>query len=223
MKLSSLATLSLCFIACGGEADNDLFDPVPGGAGGRAPGAGAANGGNGGFTIGATTGGGTTGGSAIGGVAGAGGPGVAGTGVGGSKAGAGGLGGSAAASAGAGAPATGGRGGSSGGGSGGKSSCDTLIAAADRLLPAAQACNLALSSRLPCSGFVEDQCGCKVAVDLATSPATRAYSDAVATASSQCLISCPAVVCPEPTSATCVTEGSETVGTCVATPGAKAL
>jgi hypothetical protein len=87
-----------------------------------------------------------------------------------------------------------------------------------KLLAAAQVCDNSLD-RLPCSGFVSNECGCKVPVDAPNLPAAQAYVSAVA-AVAKCGIACPAIVCPEPTSAQCKSEGGSVKGVCVvrATP-----
>jgi hypothetical protein len=211
MRRSSLV-ITLLAMACGGESDQNLFEPPSGGIGGRTV-AGApsnvagTNAGRAGAGGAAGSGGIASAGTAFGGGAGMAGASLAGSG--GARAGGGG------AAAGRGGTNAAGRGGSSAAGTGGKTPCDTLLANADRLLPAAQSCDNSLN-RSPCTGFIEDECGCKMAVDMPSSPAARAYHDAIATALSQCLVNCSAVVCPAPISATCMTTGSSTMGTCVA-------
>lgn len=170
----------------------------------------------------------STGGAAgAGGVAGRGGASAAGAGAAGRGGGGGtsGSGGVAGNAGGAGGRAGGGVGGKAGGGASGSSgaanagaagaaACDTVRANLPMLLSTAQACNAALD-RLPCTGFVSNECGCKVPVDLANSSATQSYMSAVAQVI-QCGVVCPDILCLVPVSARCQTEGTQTMGRCVA-------
>jgi len=216
MKWSTLVPVTLLWSACGGATSQDLFDPADGGASG-ASGSSSRAGSSGSGTSGAGKGGSA---GTAGSFAGSGGmvAGTAGQGMGGVSAGTGGV-GPSAGHAGGGA---GGRGGSMSGGAAGKTNCEELLANVARLLPAAQACNDTMG-RLPCTGFVQDQCGCRVPVDVMTSMTSRAYTEAVATALSQCLVSCPPVGCPTGTRATCENRNEQGIGTCVLVTGANTL
>jgi hypothetical protein len=83
------------------------------------------------------------------------------------------------------------------------------------LLAQAQVCNDAMNA-LPCTGFVDSECGCPVPVNNPKSEATAAYVDLVARLNKECSILCPAVLCVRPTRAVCSTLGGEIVGHCVA-------
>jgi hypothetical protein len=170
-----------------------------GGAGGN-----TAAGGSGGMTAG---GGGdtATGGSGGNLVAGAAGMGAA--------SGAAGTGGNTTAGA-AGTGAASGQGGGGGtAGKGGKDDCETLQVAASNALAQAQVCSFTADGR-QCTGLVDDLCGCPVPVNDMNSAATAKYLVA-RKAAEECPFVCPAVVCIEPLSATCVrtTAGSGT-GSC---------
>jgi hypothetical protein len=60
-----------------------------------------------------------------------------------------------------------------------------------------------------CSGHVEDLCGCTVPVNDAESAATKSYLSQ-RDAAVRCGVSCLAIVCREPTKATCGVSGATT-------------
>jgi hypothetical protein len=130
------------------------------------------------------------------------------------------TGGGAGASAGhAGASSMGGAGASAGGpaghgghGGGPASDCTARVTLAEQKLEAAQACNLAQDART-CSGFVSDECGCKVAVNNPNSPETKDYLAAI-DALGDC-VACTAARCTQPLEAVCgATSGGLTMGRC---------
>jgi hypothetical protein len=177
------------------------------GGGGAGAGRGGASAGVGGSIGGGSAG---TSGNGAGGNASAGGGAVP-------SAGAAGKGGGGVTS-GAGAAGKGGGGISAGGapsaGVGGQATCEMLIANLPKLLSAAQTCDNSLN-RLPCSGFVNNECGCPVPVELPNSSVTQSYVSAIAQVM-KCGVACPDVLCREPTSARCQTEGGQAMGRCVA-------
>jgi hypothetical protein len=79
--------------------------------------------------------------------------------------------------------------------------CAALREQVANALEEAQACS-ALGSR-SCIGFVDNECDCPVPVNNPMSMASNRYTDAVADLKARCTVVCPAVVCPEPASATC--------------------
>jgi hypothetical protein len=179
--------------ACGGNADNGLFDP-------SANGGSADSGGSGGNS------------NASGGTNGKGGPtgGTGGSGSGGTNASAGtGSSSGGAASAGAASGGTGhaGTGGAAAGGTGNES-CEELIDAAYDALSKARACDP--STDIPhCVGFIEDPCGCSVAIEQPESEAARVYAAALAQMEKRsCTIACLAIVCYEPVGNVCHENGS---------------
>lgn len=189
--------VGLLAAACGGQAGNDLFQPGVGGvsgAGGSTSGTGGAAGNSGAKGGAAGSGGGlTSGGSAgTGGVSSGGSVGVAGApgavaGASGTAGKASGGGGGTAGKASAGSVSMAGKGGAGGGGNagtagaGGKNTCDGALTQLPPLLSAAQSCDVSLS-RLPCGGFVSNECGCQVPVDLPGSTPAQNYQKAVALA-----------------------------------------
>ena len=113
----------------------------------------------------------------------------------------------------------GGEGGLSGqGGTGtagrGGDDCAALREELTSTLAEARACNLALSSRLSCTGEVVNECGCPVVVDWDDSVASRRYRMLMKQFNERCSIACPAIVCREPLSGRCETSGSGVMGTC---------
>jgi hypothetical protein len=187
-------------VAVGGGAGQATF--------GGSAGAGSASGGS----PGNASGGASSGNAGKGGAAGSAGKSGAGGSVGnGGSAGSAGKGG---ASGGANSGGTNTTGGVSNAGAGGQATCEAMRAELPKLLTAAQVCDVSLD-RLPCTGFVSNECGCKVPVDGPSLPVAQAYVSAVA-ALAKCGIACPAIVCAEPTSATCQTEGTQTKGHCAA-------
>jgi hypothetical protein len=184
-------------VAVGGGAGQATF--------GGSAGAGSASGGS----PGNASGGASSGNAGKGGAAGSAGK----SGAGGSV-GNGGSAGSAGKGGGANSGGTNTTGGVSNAGAGGQATCEAMRAELPKLLTAAQVCDVSLD-RLPCTGFVSNECGCKVPVDGPSLPAAQAYVSAVA-ALAKCGIACPAIVCAEPTSATCQTEGTQTKGHCAA-------
>jgi hypothetical protein len=228
----------------GGNAPNAGRGSATGGSttGGSATG-GSATGGS--ATGGSATGGFATGGSAAG-VAGAAGFAIGGSSGESAAGGGPGVGGSAAASGGAGMGATGGVAGSGGeagsevggssgasaggeaglSGSGGESGkgtagrgstdCAELRQELMTTLAEARACNIALSSRLSCTGQVVNECGCPVVVDSDDSVASRRYRVLMKQFSDRCSVACPAIVCRDPLAGRCETSGNEAIGTCEA-------
>jgi hypothetical protein len=91
------------------------------------------------------------------------------------------------------------------------------LAQLEKLLSEAQECNTSLN-RLVCTGFVKNQCGCSVAVDLPGSEATKKYVAAVE-ALKPCAIACPAIICSIPTVARCDAPGGGIIGRCVGVLG----
>jgi len=199
--------------ASGGASAQGGSSAVSGGAnahGGSTDGGGSANGGdsaNGGNSV--------TGGSDVGGAATSGGSGTAGAGTqGGSSAG-----GAAAGGTGAGGTPAGGTSSQAGGttGAGGMTSvqmCEQMRSMLSTLLTEAQRCSLALNA-MQCTGFVDSECGCQVPVNNPDSPATKAYTTAVASYKSSCSFACPAIACVKPTAARCSSSGSGSQGRCV--------
>ncbi|HWA71306.1 MAG TPA: hypothetical protein VG937_03180 [Polyangiaceae bacterium] len=171
-----------------------------GGAGGKG---GSTSAGSGGLSSAGTAGKGS-GGLVAGGAASAG---AAGKGGGGMPAG-------GAASAGAAGKGSGGVVAGGAAGAGGQATCEMVMANLPKLLTAAQSCDNSLD-RLPCTGFVSNECGCKVPVDLANSSVTQIYLNAVAQVM-KCGVVCPDLICREPTTARCQSEGTQSMGHCVA-------
>jgi hypothetical protein len=188
-----------------------------GGAGGSATAGTSSSGGAGGS--GATGGAGgsvSSGGSA--GASGSGGDGGSGAATGGTAAGGNSGSGGAAGSGGV-AGGSGGDGGLSGkggkgSGGGGEDECDAIGRELASTLAEARACNLALSSRLSCTGEVVNECGCPVVVDQDDSEATRRYRMLMEQFNERCSVPCPAVVCRLPVSGRCNSEDNSVHGLC---------
>ena len=80
-------------------------------------------------------------------------------------------------------------------------------------LETAQVCNLAQNAT-SCSGFMNDECGCKVPVNDPDSKAAQDYKDAV-DALGSCAV-CTAALCKNPGNAEChSTTGGSIQGRCV--------
>jgi adenosyl cobinamide kinase/adenosyl cobinamide phosphate guanylyltransferase len=94
-------------------------------------------------------------------------------------------------------------------------SCATMRSKLSSLLTEAQVCSVAANAK-QCTGFVENECGCPVPVNKPESEVTAQYTDLVARLNKECSTICAAVLCVEPTSATCSTQGSQAMGHCVA-------
>jgi hypothetical protein len=123
------------------------------------------------------------------------------------------MGGGGVASGGsAGRPGTGGRASAGTGGVDTSKTCEQMIAGLSALLGAAQQCNSELDSE--CAGFTLNECGCRVAVNQPDSKAGQSYTSAVTTLLAQCGVAC-GTTCPNPTSAECVTTGSDSAGRCL--------
>ena len=98
-------------------------------------------------------------------------------------------------------------GGTAAGGTGNES-CEELIDAAYDALAKARACN-PNTDGLHCVGFVDDPCGCSVAIESPESAEARAYAAALAAMDKgQCTIACLAIVCYEPVGNVCHSNGS---------------
>lgn len=106
--------------------------------------------------------------------------------------------------------------GSASGGRGGRSStdCDKRLSDVADRLAAAQKCSLAMDAT-SCTGFVENECGCKVPVNNASSSATKAYLTAVDNALS--CVACTDQACPNANNAYCKRSGDGLDGVCTAT------
>jgi hypothetical protein len=213
---------SAAAFGCGEPNSNDFGTgdgsagqpPNEGGTAGSSQG-GSAQGGSGGSTEGGSSQGGSsgTGGSSQGG-AGQGGS-EGGTTSGGTSAGGSPSGGNAGTTpiGGTGNVSGTGQGGSSGasgrGGSGGGGDCDSIVAEAQAALQAAQVCD-PLVDGPKCTGTVEDLCDCTVPVNNPDSEATKNYlrlrEPAIA-----CGVPCLAIVCQEPTTATCGSGGVQPI------------
>jgi hypothetical protein len=96
--------------------------------------------------------------------------------------------------------------------------CARARAALDAALQAAQHCSLA-SSHTPCSGRVQDLCGCAAPIDEPLLPEARAAIEAArADAAASCAAPCAGVRCRPRADAECRTDGSSAYGRCVALP-----
>jgi hypothetical protein len=92
--------------------------------------------------------------------------------------------------------------------------CDAMRAELSKLLTAAQVCDISLD-RGACTGFVSNECGCKVPVDAPSLAAAQSYVTAVAAVIKCGGVACPAIACAEPVAAHCQTEGAAAKGHCV--------
>jgi len=182
--------------ACGGNADNGLFDPTANGGSPDPAGSGGSS----------NASGGTSGkGGPTGGTSGSGGPGSGGTnGSAGTGSSSGGAASGGAASGGSGHAGTAG---TPAGGTGNES-CEELVDAAYDALDKARACDL--STDIPhCVGFIEDPCGCSVAIEKPESQQALAYAAALEQMEKRgCSIACLAIVCYEPVGKVCHENGS---------------
>jgi hypothetical protein len=95
-----------------------------------------------------------------------------------------------------------------GGGGQGGTNCAAAIQQAQAALSAAQACNPETDGP-KCTGTVEDLCGCTVPVDNPESQATMTYLE-LREPAVKCGVPCLAIVCREPTTATCGFGGATT-------------
>jgi hypothetical protein len=225
--------IAAAFAACGGASGTD-FDNEPSGSAGESNGgtSGSAQGGSGGASGSSSGSGGTQGGQggteALGGssTGGSASGGDSGTGTGGSSTGGSSTGGSSTGGSPTGGSPTGGSGGAGSGGTGpggiggrggggGKSGaggrggdCTAIVTSAQAALVAAQAC-IPTSMTPKCTGSVQDLCGCTVPVNDPNSDATKSYL-AQREAAIACGVPCLAIVCREPTTATCGFAGATT-------------
>ncbi len=109
-----------------------------------------------------------------------------------------------------------GTGGQTSGGAGGLASCDDLIRRASAELQQAQSCDLRLN-RVTCVDTVLSLCDCPVIIDMAGTPAVKAYlaTKAELEARKDCFVGCPAVLCRTPGPGRCLPPDSGVIGTCV--------
>lgn len=231
LKWSSVASVALIASACAGPKQTGLFNSGSGGndsANGGADDAGASNC----DSVGAAGAGGADAGcnAASGGVAGGAGASgatavsVSGAVSGGATSNTGVVGGSAgnAGVAGGGVPNVAGanNGGTSGNGSGGNSTggalgkCELLLVQANAQLQGAQTCSTATGEAF-CTGYAENECGCKVPVNKAESLATENYVKARDAFKNVCPVTC-STPCVEPKNQTCQLIFGLVVGSCVA-------
>jgi hypothetical protein len=111
-------------------------------------------------------------------------------------------------------------GGTSGKGSAGNATggvlgkCELLLVQANAQLQGAQTCST-VSGEAFCTGYAENECGCKVPVNKAESIATENYVKARESFKNACPVTC-STPCVEPKSQTCQLVFGLVVGSCVA-------
>ena len=96
------------------------------------------------------------------------------------------------------------------------SKCELAAVQANAALAIAQSCN-ALADHAYCTGYIKNECGCQVPVDVADSDLTATYVKQRDAYLADCKPTCTAA-CTEPASQTCRIMGGFATGTCVATP-----